>query len=625
MKRLLTLGVLGLSIELISYLIGKSSHQVEKWRVDSYGGPFSELRRTFLDQLHGVSSNADALVAGLAIGDTSMLSTEFKEQMKTVSLTHLTAVSGANCAIVIGLIYLVLSQFPVNRTLKISISLSALILYILLVGPQASVLRAGVMTAVVLIAAGFGRGVESSLALAFSATALLLINPWLANDYGFQLSVLATFGILELAPSLTRRFNQRLPTWLSLALAISISAQLVCMPVLLQLQPGLSTYSIPANILVEPLVAPITVLGILACLITPLAPWLTTFLAWIASFCAQFIVASVSWLSGLPNATLGWLTGTAGLLIASVFVAATFLWLRSNRETVRLVSLVFMSIVIAVTIGGCSAQSIRGLSWPQSDWTVISCDVGQGDATVIRSLGFVAVIDAGRKPGPVNSCLQQLHVDRIDLLVLTHYDMDHVGGLDGVLNHRSVFRALITGFRDPRPSAQTIYNQLRKAATEVSNAETGMHGFLGNYRWQVLSPHHGAPEAEDSNDGSVTMLFRSNELNILTLADLGERGQMRLAAESANWLGNGLGPAPLVVKVSHHGSSDQYSELYEALRPDVALVSVGANNDYGHPTARALSMLARAGARTFRTDREGSIAVSVTNRRLQVQVVLNGG
>jgi competence protein ComEC len=205
--------------------------------------------------------------------------------MKTVSLTHLTAVSGANCAIIIGLIYLVLSQFAVHRTMKISISLTALIFYLLLVGPQASVLRAEVMTAVVLLAAGFGRGVEPSLALAFSAASLLLINPWLANDYGFQLSVLATFGILELAPSLTKRFNQRFPTWLSLALAVSISSQLVCMPVLLQLQPGLSTYSIPANILVEPLVAPITVLSILACVVSPLAPWLTTI------HCCQCVLA----------------------------------------------------------------------------------------------------------------------------------------------------------------------------------------------------------------------------------------------------------------------------------------------------------------------------------------------
>ena len=120
------------------------------------------------------------------------------------------------------------------------------------------------------------------------------------------------------------------------------------------------------------------------------------------------------------------------------------------------------------------------------------------------------------------------------------------------------------------------------------------------------------------------MLFQSPRLNVLTLADLGEKGQMRLARESAGWLGNGFGGVPLVVKVSHHGSADQYPELYEALGPNVALVSVGAHNDYGHPTRRTLDLLLRSGSRIYRTDLMSGIAVGISPEGLQVSTARRG-
>jgi competence protein ComEC len=133
-----------------------------------------------------------------------------------------------------------------------------------------------------------------------------------------------------------------------------------------------------------------------------------------------------------------------------------------------------------------------------------------------------------------------------------------------------------------------------------------------------LSPHHGALEAQNSNDGSVTMLFSSPELILLTLADLGERGQRRLMDESAQWFGSGFSDLPLVVKVSHHGSSDQYPELYRRIEPKIALVSVGLGNDYGHPTDRTLNLLRLVGAEIHRTDSEGSLAVRVTREGLRL-------
>jgi competence protein ComEC len=213
-----------------------------------------------------------------------------------------------------------------------------------------------------------------------------------------------------------------------------------------------------------------------------------------------------------------------------------------------------------------------------------------------------------------------LNVTHIDLLVLTHFDLDHVGGLDGAIENRTVDKALITSFNDERPAASITWRKLSAIASETIRAGTGLSGTFGEFNWQVLSPHLGAAEAEDSNDASVTMLFSSAYLVFLGLADLGERGQMRLASESANWLGEGFGEVPLIVKVAHHGSRDQYPELYEHLRPRVALFSSGAGNEYGHPTDRSLAMVRSAGASVFRTDRDGSIAIASSSEGLQAYV-----
>jgi competence protein ComEC len=203
---------------------------------------------------------------------------------------------------------------------------------------------------------------------------------------------------------------------------------------------------------------------------------------------------------------------------------------------------------------------------------------------------------------------------------LTHFDLDHVGGLDGALQARVVDRALITSFADERPAAAITWRKLSEVANETIEAGAGLSGSLGDFDWQVLSPHQGAAEAEDSNDASVTMLFSSSQLVFLGLADLGERGQMRLASESASWLGQGFGDVPLVVKVAHHGSRDQYPELYEHLRPQVALFSAGMGNEYGHPTDRSIAMVRAIGASVFRTDTQGSIAIASASEGLQAYV-----
>ncbi|MFM6963120.1 MAG: ComEC/Rec2 family competence protein, partial [Micrococcales bacterium] len=247
-----------------------------------------------------------------------------------------------------------------------------------------------------------------------------------------------------------------------------------------------------------------------------------------------------------------------------------------------------------------------------------SCDVGQGDATVVRSAGQIALIDTGKYEDKIVSCLDKLAVSHISLLVLTHYDLDHVGAVSAAVRGRTVDMALVTSFHDDRAGANWVRTALDLAHIQATPAERGMAGQLGHANWLVLNPDHDGGDAEDSNDGSIALLFNLESYNLLALADLGERGQMRIAKHLGQWYNQQVASIPLVMKVAHHGSADQYPELIEAVHPAVALVSVGKNNGYGHPTSRTLDVLGRAGSLIARTDLLGSISIGVSVSMLAV-------
>jgi competence protein ComEC len=570
----------------------------------------TQVRQAFMQNLRGVSADSTGLVAGLAIGDVSQISTKLQEDMKLVSLAHLTAVSGANCAIVLAMFYLIARRMGGGRWTRLSVGLSALIAYVLLVGPQPSVLRAAVMASAVLIGITLGRKTAPLSALAASVIILLVADPWLAVDFGFALSVAATAGLLLLTRPIAERLERYFPKWLAIALSVSIAAQIFCLPILLQLQQGLATYSLPANLLAAPLVAPITVLGILGCIFAWCFPPITWFCTYLASAAGWLITKIVEGFVNSDNVTIGWPVGISGGLIASCVIVGFLLWLKAEPTILRNLGILSLAAIAALSAGFISFNLVTRAQWPINDWSVVACDVGQGDSLVVRSQGKVAVIDVGREGRLVDECLQRLKIRKIDLLVLTHFDMDHIGGLSGAIGGREVDLAMVSPFKDERWGATGTNRQLAEAGIRTFSAERGMTGKLGEIQWQVLWPNRFATGAEDSNDASIIMLWQSKAFNLLTMADSGEKSQMRIAADKSWWSKPTIHSLPLVLKVSHHGSSDQYGELIEELKPDLSLISAGRNNSYGHPTKRTLTLLAATGSAIYRTDELGSIAVA---------------
>lgn len=574
---------------------------------------FIEIARDrFLGSLSGVTEDSSGLVAGLTIGVRDLVSEELQLAMRDLSLTHLVAVSGANLAIVMGVVYLLTAALGLHRNLRFTFAFALMLLYVLLVGPESSVIRAAVMATFVAFGLWLGRGSAPIHGLALAILLLLLVDPALSVDIGFALSALATAGLLILAPVLFGLFSEQMNPWLAAGLAATIAAQLYTLPVLLILQPSLPVYSVLANLAVEPAVAPITILGIVAVILASLIPPLSPLVSWVASIPAQWIVVVANELSVLPLTRLHFVPGAIGITVAVILTILITLLLVPSAARFRKLSAVALVLILSLTAGWVVRDYIRYQTFA-GEWQVLVCDVGQGDAVLVRSQGQVALIDVGKDEQKLAACLQQASVTEIDILFLSHFDLDHVGAIRALRNIE-VARILVSGFADDRPVVDLVAQVASDKRIGVEVGYAGMSGTMGSATWHILSPSKKASEAIDSNDASLVTLFNLGDFALLGLGDLGQHGQLRLKSAQIAAIAQ-LSQRPLVLKVAHHGSKDQLDELARLLAPDIAIFSVG-KNDYGHPTRTALDMMADAGAVILRTDRNGSIAIGYEDSRL---------
>jgi len=592
------------SEEDVGYLAFASGELAERAPAPWFLEWGNDLRAGFAREAASLDGDGGDLLPGLAIGDTSAVDDSLDAAMKASSLSHLTAVSGANCAIVVGLVMAGGAALRMRRGVRVGVSVVVLLGFVVLVTPEPSVLRAAVMAVLVLVALASGRPLRGMPVLAVAVLCLVATDPWLSRDYGFVLSVLATGALLTLAAPLARVLARFLPASLAMVIAVPLAAQLACQPVLILLSSTIPTYGVVANLLAEPAAPIATVLGLLACVALPFVPALGSLLVHVAWLPAAWIAAVARFFPELPGAQLPWLAGAAGLVLLAMFTALVVVAVIA-RPPVRRVSafaaVVLASAVIAAMIA--TTLTVR-LSRPP-DWQIAACDIGQGDAVLVRSLDQTALVDTGPDPELLASCLSDLGIDHLDLLVLTHYDLDHVGGLDAVLG--TVSTALV-GPTDGEDD-ERVRRALEQSGAAVMEGSRGMSGLLGELRWTLLWPRAPLAGVAPGNDASLTMTFRGAGrcadgcLSSLFLGDLGQESQALVLAAGAV-------PRVQVVKVAHHGSADQDTRIYGAASAVLGIISVGADNTYGHPTAEALELLEAAGTAPVRTDVAGMVLVS---------------
>ncbi|WP_433674041.1 ComEC/Rec2 family competence protein [Microbacterium gorillae] len=566
----------------------------------------AQLRQDLLEQTRPFPGDGAQLIPGMAVGDTTGVDADLDQAMKASSLAHLLAVSGSNCLLVVGAGFALAAACRLPRAIRVLVALGGLAAFVILVTPEPSVVRAAAMSAVSMLAILLGRAKIGLHVLSVAVIVLLCSDPWLASEIGFALSVAATAALLVLGPPAARTVAGLLPMWMALPLAAPIVAQLACAPILVLISPAVSLSGVLANVLAAPAAPVATLAGMLGCLFAGV-PVLGTAVIAIAWVPAQWVGSTARLTASLPQSVLPWQQGLLGALTLGIVCGAiAVLLVRARSPALRRGAAGIVLVSVGIGVGGWLVRTtVVPLTTP-STWSVAMCDVGQGDATVLRAAGHVALVDAGPDAALLDNCLQRLGITRVDLLVLTHFDLDHVGGTAAVIGRVGL---VLHGLPDGDADAELV-DRLEADGARVVDARRGLTGDLGDARWRVLWP---TSDRVAGNPASVVLEVTGEGFPAtLLLGDLDAEAQRGLLRAG------GLRSAYDIVKVSHHGSADQEPRLYAALHPRLALIGVGRGNDYGHPRDETLNLLAALGTVIARTDEEGLLLAQPVGGELRL-------
>ena len=562
----------------------------------------TRVRAGLRSAVAGLPPEPAALVPALVVGDTEGMPEALQTQFRTTGLTHLTAVSGANLTLLLAAILWGAARVGVVGWWRRGVALAGVVAFVLLCRAEPSVLRAAAMGLVGLAALGWGGTRQGLRLLSWAVVGLLLADPWLGRSIGFLLSVCASGGIILWARRWSQVLGTWLPSWLAEAITVPVAAQLATQPIVTAISGQVSLVGLVANLVAAPLVGPGTVLGFLAAGVSVVSPPLATVVGWLAGGFAQGLCWIAAAGSALPGASRSWPAGPVaavvlGVTCVAILAGLPLLWRRP-----------WLVLLLAVAMVAVLFRPVTPPGWPPGEWQVVSCDVGQGDATVIAvGPGQAIVVDAGPEPAAVDRCLDQLGVTGVPWLILTHLHADHIGGLAGVLSGRRVQNLLVSGVTEPASG----WRQVRDLAGTVPRtvASPGTVVAAGPVQVAVLaispfaSGGRAGEDSSDANNSSLVLRVTTGDLRILLAGDVEETGQGNAVATVVDLTAQ-------VLLVPHHGSAHQAPAFLAAVRESVALVSVGADNDYGHPAARTVQTVAATGARLYRTDLNGSIAVS---------------
>jgi competence protein ComEC len=548
------------------------------------------------------------LLPGLVVGDTSRLDPALEADFKTTGMTHLMAVSGSNVAIILGVVLLAVRWTRAGPVIMALTCAVALVGFVILARPSPSVVRAAAMGAIGLIGLASGRPRAAMPALGAGVALLILIDPELAADAGFALSVLATAGLLLLAPVWRDALKRRgWPSGVAEALAVPAAAQVACGPVVAGLSGAISLVAVPANLLVVPAIAPATLLGVAAAVISPVWPGGAEFAAWLAHWPAKWLVLVATYGARVPASALPWPGGVLGALLLGAITVA--LLIAARRPIVR-------RLVAVVGLAGMlGALPVRVLApgWPPARWIVVACAVGQGDAIVLPAgAGRAVVIDAGPEPNAVDQCLRRLGVRQVVLFVVSHFHVDHIGGVSGVFRGRDVRAVVGPDWAEPAGGRTAV--TVAAGRMPLHAVAPGWSYAVGGLRLTVIGPFEPLRGTNsDPNNNSLVLRAEVLGRSVLLPGDAETEEQDELLEH--------LGPEAVradILKVAHHGSSYQSPRFLDETDPAIALVSVGRDNDYGHPNPALVARLAHGGARVMRTDQMGDLAAVAAGNGLAV-------
>jgi len=543
----------------------------------------------------GVSGERRAVIAAVVLGEDEGLSPDLRDRFRASGLYHLLAVSGQNVAYVVMGMLALAWLLGVSRWIGEIGALAAVGGYLMAVGWQPSVVRAGVAGGLASLAWLAGRARDRWYFLLVGAAVLLAWNPYSLLEPGFQLSFGAVASIFLLVPRIEGWLaGYPVPRGLGTVLAVSIACGGVTAPILMLHFQAAPLFTVASNAVAGSVVAPLLGLALVCTVLEPALPEAAAALAWVNGWLAAYLAGCARFFGALPHAQLTSWKSLAAL--AALFLVALVLAKLPPPRGRRAVVLLAM---LAVVLVGWRMRP-QSAAPPPAGLRIVMFDVGQGDGILLQTKAGSVLVDEGPPEAHIVSQLRAFGIHRLAALVVTHPHRDHVGGAADVVD------ALPVGFvLDPleptdSPDEAALEREAQDAGVRILPARVGQVFDLGALHIRVLWPDGPGLPGEDPHEHGVVLLASYGQFDALLTGD----------SESAVTLP--LKPPEIeLLKVAHHGSSDPgLGDLLELLKPHLALISVGVGNDYGHPAPSTVAALASfPGLAVYRTDQDGRITV----------------
>ena len=569
------------------------------------------------------------VVLGILLGDKSSIEENVRQNFADSSLSHILAVSGTHISYVVICISVLFKKLKLNKNIRKVLTSLVLFMYLYLVDFSVSATRAVIMSTIVIMQMLFYRKQDTITTIAFSSIIILINNPYSILNIGFLLSYGGTIGIILFVNRISieskEDFFQRFKSYLKDICIVTISAQTIIMPIIIYYFNTISFTFIISNIIASLIIGPIIMIGLVIIAISFFKIPIISLIIRFYNILIVILVRTADIISKIPMSKIYLKTPTTLEIIfyySVVFLIALLIYIKkSNRKFIKKTIqidiynlknffinnrnkvLIFISIV--------SLISITSIKIPK-ELKINFIDVGQGDSCLITTpQNKKVIVDSGGSESydvGKNVLLPYLldkRITKIDYIMISHFDTDHCKGFEYVLENIKVKNVIISKQSETSENFKQIMKIIRKKRINLIIVQKGSKIKIDNFTTvDILSPQS-ENIADNMNDNSIVAKFEAYNFSILFTGDASEKIEKELIKEKINLKSD-------ILKVSHHGSKTGTSEEFlKSVKPKIALIGVGENNKFGHPTEDVIKRLTENKIKIYRTDTDGEIRIKI--------------
>ncbi len=569
------------------------------------------------------------VVLGILLGDKSSIEEDVRQNFADSSLSHILAVSGTHISYVVICISVLFKKLKLNKNIRKVLTSLVLFMYLYLVDFSVSATRAVIMSNIVILQMLFYRKQDTITTIAFSSIIILINNPYDILNIGFLLSYGGTIGIILFVNKISieskEDFFQRFKSYLKDICIVTISAQTIIMPIIIYYFNTISFTFIISNIIASLIIGPIIMIGLVIIAISFFKIQIISLIIRFYNILIVILVKTADIISKIPISKIYLKTPTTLEIIfyySVVFFIALLIYIKkSNRKFIKKTIqidiynlknffinnrnkvLIFISIV--------SLISITSIKIPK-ELKINFIDVGQGDSCLITTpQNKKVIVDSGGSESydvGKNVLLPYLldkRITKIDYIMISHFDTDHCKGFEYVLENIKVKNVIISKQSETSENFKQIMKIIRKKRINLIIVQKGTKIKIDNFTTvDILSPQS-ENIADNMNDNSIVAKFEAYNFSILFTGDASEKIEKELIKEKINLKSD-------ILKVSHHGSKTGTSEEFlKSVKPKIALIGVGENNKFGHPTKDVIKRLTENKIKIYRTDTDGEIRIKI--------------